>query len=145
MTRKTLKRLPLLPPPSLGLLRKEKPKLFSAVAKALATAGAVDKEDAEGFVSAALATAGFADGEHIVNALGEAADKVEAKALATAGFADKEHILNALAEAADEVEANNLLPAAAKTLATAGAVVKEDGVAEVIEDLRLNELDGQIT
>ena len=102
MTRKTLKRLPLLPPPSLGLLRKEKPKLFSAVAKALATAGAVDKEDAEGFVSAALATA-------------------------------------------DEVEANNLLPAAAKTLATAGAVVKEDGVAEVIEDLRLNELDGQIT
>ena len=129
MTRKTLKRLPLLPPPSLGLLRKEKPKLFSAVAKALATAGAVDKEDAEGFVSAALATA----------------DEVEAKALATAGFADKEHILNASAEAADEVEANNLLPAAAKTLATAGAVVKEDGVAEVIEDLRLNELDGQIT
>ena len=115
MTRKTLKRLPLLPPPSLGLLRKEKPKLFSAVAKALATAGAVDKEDAEGFVSAALATA------------------------------DKEHILNASAEAADEVKANNLLPAAAKTLATAGAVVKEDGVAEVIEDLRLNELDGQIT
>ena len=129
MTRKTLKRLPLLPPPSLGLLRKEKPKLFSAVAKALATAGAVDKEDAEGFVSAALATA----------------DEVEAKALATAGFADKEHILNASAEAADEVKANNLLPAAAKTLATAGAVVKEDGVAEVIEDLRLNELDGQIT